>query len=72
MQGKSPSIITDPNTAQNESPDTFGNKNRVNSINFNATALKFSEKFDHPFSHVFIFSNMFPVIHGFVAMPVTS
>ena len=34
--------------------------------------LKFSEKFDHPFSHVFIFRNMFPESHGFVAVPVTS
>ena len=40
--------------------------------NFNATILKFSEKFDHPFSHVFIFGNMFPESHGFIAMPVTS
>ena len=30
----------------------FGDKNQVNSSNFNATILKFSEKFDHPFSHV--------------------
>ena len=33
---------------------------------------KFFEKFDHPFSHVFIFRNMFPDSYGFVAMPVTS
>ena len=33
--------------------------------------LKFSEKLDHAFSHVFIFDNMFPESHGFVAMPVT-
>ena len=32
--------------------------------------LKFPEKFDHPFSHVFIFGNMFPECHGFVAMPL--
>ena len=32
---------------------------------------KFSEKFDHPFWHVFIFGNMFPESHGFLAMPVT-
>ena len=31
-----------------------------------------STEFDHPFSHVFIFGNMFPESHGFVAMPVTS
>ena len=30
------------------------------------------EKFDHPFSHVFIFGNVFPESHGFVAMPVTT
>ena len=29
--------------------DRFGDENRVNSINFNATTLKFPEKFDHPF-----------------------
>ena len=27
--------------------------------------------FDHPFSHVFMYGNMFPESHGFVAMPVT-
>ena len=40
--------------------------------NFNATILKFSEKFDRPFSHVFIFGKIFLESHGFVAMPVTS
>ena len=39
--------------------------------NFNATILKFCKKFDHPFSHVFIYGNMFLENHGFVAMPVT-
>ena len=34
--------------------------------------LKFFEKFDHRFSHVFIFLNVFPESHGFIAMPVTS
>ena len=33
---------------------------------------KFSENFDNPFSHVFIFGNMLPESYGFVAMPVTS
>ena len=38
----------------------------------NATILKFPEKFDHPFSNVFIFGVMFPESHGFVAArPVT-
>ena len=32
---------------------------------------RFSKKFDHLFSHVFIFGNMFPESHGFVAMPAT-
>ena len=32
---------------------------------------RFEQKFGHPFSHVFIFGNMFPEIHGFVAVPVT-
>ena len=34
--------------------------------------LKFSEKFDYPFSEVFILGNMLPESPGFVAMPVTS
>ena len=49
----------------------FGDKNRVISTNFNSTILKFSEKFVHPFSHVFIFGNMLPESHGFDAVPVT-
>ena len=40
--------------------------------NFNATILKFSEKFDHPFSFVFIFGSMLLESHGFVTMPVPS
>ena len=40
--------------------------------NFNNMILKFSEKFDRPFLHSFIFGNMFPESNGFVAMPVTS
>ena len=38
--------------------------------NFTATILEFSEKIDHPFSHVFMFGNMFPESHGFVVVPV--
>ena len=41
------------------------------SSNLNATILKFSEKFDHSFSHVFKFGNMFRESHSFVAVPVT-
>ena len=48
-----------------------GNKNRVISTNFNSTILKFSEKFEHLFSYVFIFGNMLPKSHGFDAVPVT-
>ena len=40
--------------------------------NFYATILKFSEKFDHSFSPVFIFGSMFPESHAFVAVPVTT
>ena len=40
--------------------------------NLNASVLKFSVKFDHPFLHVFTFGNMFPKRHSFVAMPITS
>ena len=41
------------------------------STTFDCTILKFSEKFDHPFSHVFIFGNMLPDSHGFDNVPVT-
>ena len=50
----------------------FGDKNKVSSSDCNAIKLKIWDKFDHPFSHVFIFSNMFPESHSFVAIPVTS
>ena len=46
--------------------------NWVNLTNFIASTLRFSEKFYHPFSHVCIFSNMFPESHGFIVMPVTN
>ena len=46
--------------------------NQVNSNNFNATIFKYSEKFEHPFSHVFMFGNMFAESRGFVTMLVTS
>ena len=49
----------------------FGGKSRVISTNFNCTILKFSGKFDHPFSHVFIFGSMLPESRGFDAVPVT-
>ena len=60
-------MTTDPNTEI----DRFGDTNLVNSSNFNAMVLKFSEEFDHPFSHIFIFGNTFPESHGFVALSVT-
>ena len=34
--------------------------------------LKFSEKFDHSFTCVFIFSNILSESNGFVVMPITS
>ena len=52
--------------------DRFGGKNWVNSSNFNTMTLKSSEKFDRRLLYVFLFGNMFPESHGFVAMPVTS
>ena len=52
--------------------DIFGNKNQVNLRNFNAMILNLFLKFNHPFSHVFIFGNMFPESYSFIAMPVTS
>ena len=45
----------------------FGQANRINSVNFNATTLKLAEKFDHLFSHLFIFHNTFAQGHGFDA-----
>ena len=39
-------------------------------VNFNATTLKLAEKFDHPFSHLFIFRNIFAQGHGFDAVTV--
>ena len=32
--------------------------------------LRFSEKYDHQFLHVFIFNNTFPESHGSLAVPV--
>ena len=64
MHGKSPSITTDPNTVQNYSKNCkVINLIRIELINsgtFNATILKFSEKFNHKFLPGFIFGNMFP------------
>ena len=37
----------------------YGHPNQDNSSNFKETILKFSEKFNHPFSQVFIFCYMF-------------
>ena len=48
----------------------FCDKNRFIWITFNYTIFKFSKNFDGPFSHVFIFGNMFPESHGFDAPPV--
>ena len=73
MSGKSTSITTDPNTVQNYRKLT----DLVIKIELTRAILmswlKFSEKFNHQFSHVFfIFGNQFPESLGFVAMPVTS
>ena len=60
---KSPKIATGQKTVEKLSKllqiDSFGDKNAVNSSNFNATILKFYDKFAHKFSHVFIFGNIF-------------
>ena len=61
MQGKSPSITTDPNAVQNKGK--LINLLMLIGLNraiFKSTILKFSEKFDHSFWHVSIFGNMFP------------
>ena len=34
--------------------------------------MRFAEKFYHPYSHLFIFSNMFPESHGSASVLVTS
>ena len=47
-------------------------QNRINSVNFNATTLKLGEKFDHPFSHLFVYGYIFAQGHGFDAMAVKS
>ena len=50
----------------------FGQCELSNSSNFNDTTLRFAEKFDRSFSHVFIFGNMFRESHDFISVPVTS
>ena len=66
-QFKNVNITTDPNTITTLKQVL----DLVNSNNFIATAPRFSEKFDHPFSHVLIFGNMFSESHGFVAVSGT-
>ena len=73
VQGKSPSIKTDPNTVQNYSKFTH----LVMRIDLTRTILSpqlsdFMKNSAIYFSHVFIFSTMFPKSLGFVAMPGTS
>ena len=53
-----------------EENNWFGIGNRINSVNFNATTPKRAEKFDHPFSQLFLFRNMFAEGHGFDAVTV--
>ena len=70
MHGNSPSIaITDPTTCRTKKSKLI---DLVIRIEFTSVILmpllKFSEKFDPPFSHVFRFGNMFPESHGFVAV----
>ena len=62
--GKSPFIITNLNTEQNQSKliDLV--------MRIELTLAILLPGFDHLFLHVFIFGNMFPKCHGFVAMPV--
>ena len=73
MHGKSPSITTDPKIfTKLKKIERFGDANRVKTSHFYTITLKFSAQLDHTFSHVFLFGNMFPDCHGFVAMPVTS
>ena len=48
-----------PNTAKLKYIVKFGDKDWVNSSNFNDIVIKFSETFYHPLLHVFIFCNTF-------------
>ena len=36
----------------------FGDANLVNSHSFNATTIKFTDKFEHQFSHMFVSGNI--------------
>ena len=77
MHGKSPSITTDPTPHKIKVKnckliELVSDKNRVNSCNFNTKILKFSEKFDYQVARLFLFGNMLPQSHDFVAMLVTS
>ena len=58
MHGKSPSITTHPNTVQNTIKLIDLAITVELTSNFNAMTLKFSDKFDNPFSHVFIIGNV--------------
>ena len=71
VHGKYPSITPD-HRSKLKYIGIFSYANLVNSSNFIATTLIFSEKFDQRYLHVFIFRNMFPESQGFVAVPVTS
>ena len=64
---------TDPNTVINYSNNCkfIGFVIKIEFKCYRSKVLKFSEKFDHLFPHVFIFGNMFPESHGFDAVPVT-
>ena len=43
---------------------------RIETVNFNAATMKLAEKFDHPFSHLFIFRNIVAQGHRFDAVTV--
>ena len=55
-----------------EKNEWFGNENRINAGNFNATALKLADKLNHPLSHLSIYENKFVQGHGFAAVTVTN
>ena len=52
--------------------DGFGDVNWINLSNFNAMTRELAEIFEHPFSHLFIFGNIFPVDYCFFAVTVIS
>ena len=50
----------------------FGNANRINSGNFNATTVKLADKFDFPYAHLYILDHIIAQDQFVDAVTVTS